>query len=595
MGGIVQGIFGGGDSASDAAGAQLQGTQAGIAEQRRQFDITQRNLAPFLSTGLDALNQQRILLGLGPIGTGISGGIQQQPVAPQQIAQQPAGPILRSGLPSQAQGAPPVRLDTNTAPAFFQSQDAPAQVTQLGLPVQAAPAGTDNQNLSLEQSTQRTPEDLQRQALADQARINEEQQLRALQSALGQQKTIQEAGTTGAIEQQRRIQDAGLLSAQEQQTAALGRAGELRQFGLESADIQQQAALQGAFGRQEEIRNALPDILSRAGELRQFGLESARLEQDAALEGAIERQSRIEEAFKLSPGQAFLKRRQEKALLRNQAALGGLGGGNIRTALQEQAAGIAAQDLGRFQRNIEAGTTQGLGQSALQRGFAGQDANQFQRNIETGFAQGLDQSSLGQNQGLQGLNVGLLTQGQIQPGNIQNRLGLGVAQGLGQTQQVQNRLANLSGGGQTATTNLAQFGGQQSANIANLLQAGGQAQASGILGQQQANSALGGQFLGAGLGAAAGGGLLGAEAATAFGGSVGLGTILGLLSDRRLKENSVKLGQYKGLNWYRWDWTEDIDLPNEGFIAQEVQSIYPDAVNDYGYLTVDYRRIYANA
>lgn len=50
--------------------------------------------------------------------------------------------------------------------------------------------------------------------------------------------------------------------------------------------------------------------------------------------------------FRESPGQIFLRERQERALLRNQAAIGGLGGGNVRTALQEQAFGIASQQLG---------------------------------------------------------------------------------------------------------------------------------------------------------------------------------------------------------------------------------------------------------
>ena len=50
--------------------------------------------------------------------------------------------------------------------------------------------------------------------------------------------------------------------------------------------------------------------------------------------------------FRESPGQVFLRERQERALLRNQAAIGGLGGGNVRTALQEQAFGIASQQLG---------------------------------------------------------------------------------------------------------------------------------------------------------------------------------------------------------------------------------------------------------
>jgi hypothetical protein len=48
--------------------------------------------------------------------------------------------------------------------------------------------------------------------------------------------------------------------------------------------------------------------------------------------------------FTESPGQAFLRERQERALLRNAAAIGGLGGGNVRTALQEQAFGRAQYD-----------------------------------------------------------------------------------------------------------------------------------------------------------------------------------------------------------------------------------------------------------
>jgi hypothetical protein len=46
-----------------------------------------------------------------------------------------------------------------------------------------------------------------------------------------------------------------------------------------------------------------------------------------------------------SAGQRFLRDRQQRALLRNSAAIGGLGGGNVRTALQEQAVGFAQQDI----------------------------------------------------------------------------------------------------------------------------------------------------------------------------------------------------------------------------------------------------------
>jgi hypothetical protein len=46
-----------------------------------------------------------------------------------------------------------------------------------------------------------------------------------------------------------------------------------------------------------------------------------------------------------SAGQRFLRERQQRALVRNSSAIGGLGGGNVRTALQEQAAGLAMQDV----------------------------------------------------------------------------------------------------------------------------------------------------------------------------------------------------------------------------------------------------------
>ena len=104
--------------------------------------------------------------------------------------------------------------------------------------------------------------------------------------------------------------------------------------------------------------------------------------------------------FTESPGQQFLRAQQEKSLLRSASAIGGLGGGNVRTTLQEQA-------FGRAQTNLS------------------------------------------------------------------DRL---------------NRLAALSGTGQTSTAQLGQLGGQTAANIANLQQAGGAARASGILGQQQALS-----------------------------------------------------------------------------------------------------------
>lgn len=52
------------DAASAAAGAQTAASQAGIAEQQRQFDAIQKLLSPYVSAGSGALTGQQNLIGL---------------------------------------------------------------------------------------------------------------------------------------------------------------------------------------------------------------------------------------------------------------------------------------------------------------------------------------------------------------------------------------------------------------------------------------------------------------------------------------------------------------------------------------------------
>lgn len=52
-------------AASQASSAQQQSAQAGIDEQRRQFDAMRALLEPYTQAGLPALQQQQALLGLG--------------------------------------------------------------------------------------------------------------------------------------------------------------------------------------------------------------------------------------------------------------------------------------------------------------------------------------------------------------------------------------------------------------------------------------------------------------------------------------------------------------------------------------------------
>ena len=59
VGGIMQS-----NAASEAAGAQTAAAEAGIAEQRRQFDMVRELLKPYVEVGTPALQQQQALIGL---------------------------------------------------------------------------------------------------------------------------------------------------------------------------------------------------------------------------------------------------------------------------------------------------------------------------------------------------------------------------------------------------------------------------------------------------------------------------------------------------------------------------------------------------
>lgn len=232
VGGAALAARGGKKAAGEASEAQLAGTLAGVEEQRRQFDISRQQLAPFRQAGLSALQQQLALLGLP--------GLQPEQFGPQQrVGQAPAPALIRK----------PGRPGTGPSP-FFPTPQAQAQAP--GIP--------------------------------------------------------------------------------------------------------------------------FPEAVSREDALA---------------------------AFAETPGQQFLRERQERSLLRSASATGQLGGGNVRTALQEQAFGRAATQLGEFQ----------------------------------------------------------------------------------------NRLAALSGGAQTATTNVASLGAGAAGQISQGLQTAGASRASGILGGQQARAA----------------------------------------------------------------------------------------------------------
>lgn len=165
------------------------------------------------------------------------------------------------------------------------------------------------------------------------------------------------------------------------------------------------------------------------------------LEQEAALSGAMgpEAQQRAIDAFIESPGQKYLREQQEKALLRSSAAIGGLGGGAIRSALQEQAMGIASTQQQQHLQNLRDLATRG-------QGVAGQIAG-----METGAAANLANlaASLGVN------SMQLISMNQQQLAALAERTGV--------------RLSDIQSTVGAAQANLAKGQGEGLAGVAGAM------------------------------------------------------------------------------------------------------------------------------
>lgn len=175
------------------------------------------------------------------------------------------------------------------------------------------------------------------------------------------------------------------------------------------------------------------------GRLRQFRqldpfakAGRSALEQQQALLGlgGQEAQDAAFNAFAESPGQRFIRERTQKSLLRNASAIGGIGGGNVRSALVEQGAGFAAQ------------------------------------NFNNQFNQLSDLRTSGQNAAT---NIG---QGALTSGSNLGSTSFNAAQSIG-------------AGAINTAARQGQFGQNFATNVSNLAVQGGQARATGI--QNQSN------------------------------------------------------------------------------------------------------------
>jgi len=151
--------------------------------------------------------------------------------------------------------------------------------------------------------------------------------------------------------------------AQQQQQFEATQAQQGQQFGSGQALTREQFGYGAAIGN-ERATSKRGYAGEQLGQYSQAGQAASR-EQSALLGlGTPQEQEAAMSNFGNSPGQRFMRERAEKALVRNAGRLGGLGGGNVRSALVEQGVGFAAQDYDRqFNR---------LGQMSAQGQQAGQ-------------------------------------------------------------------------------------------------------------------------------------------------------------------------------------------------------------------------------
>lgn len=154
-----------------------------------------------------------------------------------------------------------------------------------------------------------------------------------------------------------------------------------------------------------------------------------RLADINGLNGA-EAQRAAYQSFQESPGSQYFQQQQEQALLRNSAAIGGLGGGQVRMALQDQAMQNANTNFNQYYNNLASLATTG---------------GNFASNLSArGYEAATNTASMAQ-QDAYNLANAINTMGTNQA-NVQTRLGAIQADALlARGQQTSNLVGQLGG------------------------------------------------------------------------------------------------------------------------------------------------------
>jgi len=214
------------------------------------------------------------------------------------------------------------------------------------------------------------------------------------------------------------------------------------------------------------IRDQLAITQGRLDPYTQAGNRALATTEDFLGQSGVEAQQNAFDNFTESPGQAFFREQQEQARLRNSAATGGLGGGRVQMALQDDAFGRASTRLDNQLNRLSELSGRGQ-QSATQQGQFGQAA-------ESDISQLLAQ--------LGGRQSDVSTSTAARQAGVSSNLGAGLA-----------ALAETAAGRQANTQSqfgrdLANSTANSYSSLANLAQGAGQDRSSAVLGQQIANS-----------------------------------------------------------------------------------------------------------
>jgi len=168
-------------------------------------------------------------------------------------------------------------------------------------------------------------------------------------------------------------QNAAAQGAANENNVAIENARQKTNVELANAAAQNQAAMANArLGQdwqqfsdtsrmQNEASQSIRDYAgTNLGSYNQAGQQATQQMSALLGLGTPQEQAAAQSAIQESPGQKFIRERAQKSLLANQAAIGGLGGGNVRSALVEQGTGFAAQDLQNQFSRLQALSGQGL-------------------------------------------------------------------------------------------------------------------------------------------------------------------------------------------------------------------------------------------